>query len=557
MEFLDGAPLSAVIANHRQLPIGTLLRMIEDVLSALGAAHAEQIVHRDLKPDNIFISPKGRPKVLDFGIAKLAADQTSMKGQTKEGSLLGTPHYMSPEQALGQAVDARSDIYSIGVILYECATGQTPFQAEGLFSLLQQHVSETPSSPRLLRPDISDGLEAVIMRALEKDPAKRWQNVQELAFALQQEQHGLPEGAWAPIGVSGESSSSSNRPSQPPSGVGHLSHASPSVVSAPAATGAKTHLGSRAAVALLTIFAVAALVAVLILSQMDDATQSVAVASDLTFDAGSEPGQEEAMVLPFDAGTTVSADTEVADTDTDTEVADTDKDTEVADTSTESDAVAAAPVKEGQGPRQRQPTVEVAKVDPKKVPASPPAQTHTKTTPAAASKAAPKDAVPVRDSVGTKSASSFNMTSYFPTALARARKAFPDAVLVRIDAQGVLPSGNANLTLSDNFDVTYRFISPSRSKRPADLPLGMEHKPTCMFYVNVTAKETNNYPLTGWKCSGMAPLGRPRCSAKDVWKRAIADGAPKSNAVAELGLRGGKWWFDIKGTYSKTFQDDC
>jgi len=105
--------------------------------------------------------------------------------------------------------------------------------------------------------------------------------------------------------------------------------------------------------------------------------------------------------------------------------------------------------------------------------------------------------------------------------------------------------------------VTYRFISPARMKRPKDLPLGMDHKPYCLFYVNVSGDETENYALKGFNCKSYKRAKRPRCTTKEIWKRAIADGAPKSNAVASLGLRSNKWYFDIKDVYSKTFPDDC
>src|SRR5678815_1937666 len=116
MEYLDGAPLSDIIAKHGPLPLGGLARLAAEVLDALGAAHAKGIVHRDLKPDNIFVAPSGRPKVLDFGIAKLLPELGGTYTQT--GSLLGTPHYMAPEQALGKPVDFRTDIYAMGVIIY-------------------------------------------------------------------------------------------------------------------------------------------------------------------------------------------------------------------------------------------------------------------------------------------------------------------------------------------------------------------------------------------------------------------------------------------------------
>src|SRR5439155_2332776 len=125
MEYLDGSPLANLVDNAtrtgQRLPIGGVARLAAEVLDALGAAHAKGIIHRDLKPDNIFVTPAGRAKVLDFGIAKL---QPELGGSsTHTGSLMGTPHYMAPEQAAGRHVDIRADMYAIGVVLFECTTG--------------------------------------------------------------------------------------------------------------------------------------------------------------------------------------------------------------------------------------------------------------------------------------------------------------------------------------------------------------------------------------------------------------------------------------------------
>src|SRR5689334_3447925 len=171
MEYLDGAPLSDIIAKHGPLPLGGIARLVAEVLDALGAAHAKGIVHRDLKPDNIFVTPAGRAKVLDFGIAKL---QPELGGSaTHTGSLLGTPHYMSPEQASGRPVDARADLYAVGVILFECATLQKPFTADSLFDLLRKHVEAPPPPARTLRRDMPEGMEHVILAALAKAPEHR------------------------------------------------------------------------------------------------------------------------------------------------------------------------------------------------------------------------------------------------------------------------------------------------------------------------------------------------------------------------------------------------
>ncbi|HEY4242235.1 MAG TPA: protein kinase [Kofleriaceae bacterium] len=199
MEYLDGAPLASIIeagATRGPLPLGGIARLAAEVLDALGAAHAKGIVHRDLKPDNIFVAPSGRPKVLDFGIAKLSDTSHSA---TRTGSLLGTPHYMSPEQAAGRPVDHRADIYAMGVILFECSTGQKPFLAESLFDLLRKHVEAPPPSPRAMRPDMPPELEHVILTALAKAPEHRFGSAQAMSMALQHATAQLPQSSWQPL----------------------------------------------------------------------------------------------------------------------------------------------------------------------------------------------------------------------------------------------------------------------------------------------------------------------------------------------------------------------
>ncbi|MBI3202146.1 MAG: serine/threonine protein kinase [Myxococcales bacterium] len=186
MEYLEGAPLTRVLELHRPVPLGAMLQILLNVLDALSAAHAQGITHRDMKPDNIFVTSTGRTKVLDFGIAKLRPDIAGVSGATKTGALLGTPYYMSPEQARGQAVDHRSDIYSVGVIAYEGFTGKRPFDAENLYDLLRQHIEVPPQSLRELRPEIPPALESVVLRALEKAPGQRFQTLELLAAALRQ-----------------------------------------------------------------------------------------------------------------------------------------------------------------------------------------------------------------------------------------------------------------------------------------------------------------------------------------------------------------------------------
>ncbi len=232
MEHLEGAVLTRHFETVRPFPLGALVRLGVEVLGALGAAHALGIIHRDLKPDNIFVTKLGRAKVLDFGIAKLRPEQRGPSGATRTGALLGTPQYMSPEQALGQEVDPRADLYALGVILFEGATGRRPFDAESLFELLRLHVQEAAPAARSLRPDLPPALEQVISRALAKQREARFQTAEELASALIAVGRELPDasaelsGLYQPLSgpVAYDSRASHNSaPALAPTAVGTVS----------------------------------------------------------------------------------------------------------------------------------------------------------------------------------------------------------------------------------------------------------------------------------------------------------------------------------------------
>lgn len=155
----------------------------------------------------------------------------------------------------------------------------------------------------------------------------------------------------------------------------------------------------------------------------------------------------------------------------------------------------------------------------------------------------------------------WDVSGYLPKAFAHAKAYFPDAVLVRIDADGVYPSGKANLELDSDFDVLYRFMSPSAAARPKDLPLGVEHKPTCMLYVLVNRSELTVYTLQGWSCEDQVKIRMPRCSAKQVWAKAAAQGAPSDNAVAEISYRIFRghptWLLQVGKDHDHEILDDC
>jgi len=182
MELLDGAPLTKLITPDARLPLAGIARVLLDILAALDAAHATGIVHRDLKPDNIFVTPEGNGKVLDFGIAKLRPEHGATA--TREGLVFGTPLYMSPEQVTDSELDARSDLYSLGCVLYEATTGVSPFDVGSTFEILTAHVEHTPPAPKTKRPDMPAALDAVIVRAMAKDPAQRYPSAVEMASAL-------------------------------------------------------------------------------------------------------------------------------------------------------------------------------------------------------------------------------------------------------------------------------------------------------------------------------------------------------------------------------------
>jgi hypothetical protein len=191
MEYLEGETLAQVL-RRGPVALDDALDWTCQVAEALAAAHAGDVVHRDLKPDNLFLIAdahrlgKRQVKVLDFGIAKLERSRLEQVHKTRTGALLGTPLYMSPEQCMSQKdVDARTDIYSLGVILYELVTGKRPFDGDGVYAIISMHINDPPAPPATLRPDLPPMLEAIILRALAKAPADRQASMAELHSQLE------------------------------------------------------------------------------------------------------------------------------------------------------------------------------------------------------------------------------------------------------------------------------------------------------------------------------------------------------------------------------------
>jgi beta-lactam-binding protein with PASTA domain len=179
MEHLPGPTLKEIVSAEAPLAQERVIDLGVQVLQAAGFAHRHGVIHRDFKPHNVLVDD-GHAKVTDFGIARAGASE-----MTETGSIMGTAQYLSPEQAQGHAVTAASDLYSIGVMLYEMLAGRLPFEGDSAVSIALKHLSEQPPPISQLRPDVHPALEAVVMAALAKDPAQRWQSAQDFAQALQ------------------------------------------------------------------------------------------------------------------------------------------------------------------------------------------------------------------------------------------------------------------------------------------------------------------------------------------------------------------------------------
>ena len=589
MEFLDGCALSDLITPptpRGPLPLGGVARLLAEVLDALGAAHAKGIVHRDLKPDNIFITPGGRPKVLDFGIAKLTDAGGGVSSSTRTGSLLGTPHYMAPEQANGRPVDHRADLYALGVILFECATGRRPFAAKTLFDLLRKHVDEPPPSPRSLRPDLPIALEQVILVALAKSPDQRFGSAQAMSHALQQASASVPPEQWTPLVPTASITarpagwapplpaswgptepavhSSGQVPSSPPgqapsSPPGQAPSYSPTDPSSPPPTHPATahptqpdgpptvaapgsRLGLWFALGALALVGVGITAAVVAPGTPASSSNGAAEASVSAPSALAAGGPSVASPPATPASPPVVASPPPVD--------------------------AAAP------PADARPTVADLKAqraaDPEGTQiaeALPPTPAPLPPTPAPLPPTARADGWferhPVKPPVDL---TRLDVDRFITWSIAEARRTVPDAALTRVDVDAVAVTGKANLALGNGGSIDVRFRSAARAKLTSGLPRGTSGPtPACAFRIAASPGDSEIYETSGPCTEEVVPA--PRCSIAQVWSKALALQPDLADAVADITYTRNivnhrvVWMFSItdNGTslISEQFPDDC
>lgn len=178
MEYVDGHTVKDLLADGQPVPINEAVEIVVGVLNALEYSHKAGLVHRDIKPGNVMLTEAGKIKVMDFGIARAMTDSQATMTQTD--AVVGTAQYLSPEQAKGETVDARSDLYSTGCLLFELLTGVPPFKGDSAVSVAYQHVSKNPPLPSSITPDIPSGLDAVVMKAMAKDPNQRYSSAKQM-----------------------------------------------------------------------------------------------------------------------------------------------------------------------------------------------------------------------------------------------------------------------------------------------------------------------------------------------------------------------------------------
>ena len=529
MEYIEGATLAHLVRNTHA-PLGGVAEVVGEILSALAAAHAIGIVHRDLKPDNVLITAAGHAKVLDFGIAKLAPGLHGTNSpRTATGALLGTPAYMAPEQITGSHVDARSDVYAAGILLYECVTGRPPFAGATLYDLMHAHVEQPPPIARQLRPDLPIEIEHVITIALAKDPARRFESAGAMAVALEAAAQKLPDEAWrslaSPAAIA-RRRNFSDPPVQTP--------LAPSVVvgpTLPATTppppltppGVVQPRSQRLALAVGLLGVTGAAVALTMNALREDP----------------QPPQPQPLPSP-PIVLTLAPDAALA-----------------AAPAPDAGSAVAQPRPQ---PPKRDHATETIRIGPNVTIGG-----NTQIGGEAITQPGTRIEVHMDDPtfrgngrITTKpdyQPSDFDPLGWLATARARARDLMPDAELTELKAYNVASNGHVDLTKSAaRYGTAYTFRSAKRSVRPEDVPRGTKLDERCRVIVEARRDAVVAFVVAGGCDTVIVP--RPRCKLTDIWQRAIGAGVA-SSIVGELTMRDSRWWFVDDKAISYESADNC
>jgi hypothetical protein len=534
MELLSGEPLSALIERNGRLEAAHAVALACAMLDALAAAHERGVVHRDLKPDNVFVTRQGRVVVLDFGIAKLLPQSTvgaeRISPATRTGAVLGTPGYMAPELIQGRPTVPATDLYAVGVILYQALSGRLPFGGESLFELMHKHVSATPPPLREMRP--------VIARAMAKDPAMRFAGAHQMAEALS-------------AALSGNTNELPTAPWPAPPSRSRAVLAGAGIVVLLAAAGVLVALlapGDEAPEVVAAVIDAGADVAPAV--KADEPVQAKTGETGDAGEAGDEPGEaapERETLVAGGPGKEAPSRGAPRRRDQDPGVADE-----------------KAPAEEKEAEEKKAEEKKAAQATPEAAAKSSGAKqtiggvTIINTAELAREKTGLKTITARPESRG----GTFDPMRTLAQAEGMARKLMADAVLVAIDIDHARPDGNA--LLGEDSGATYRFRSPSHSKRPAGVPRNVEVDIPCMIHVEVVRDRIAASPVTDEECDD-ARLARPRCKIADLWRRAREQGAPKTGDwVARISYMGDGWFIDIPkaGTppsddFTASLPDDC
>ncbi|GAA1258247.1 Stk1 family PASTA domain-containing Ser/Thr kinase [Sphaerisporangium rubeum] len=237
MEFVDGRTLRDLLRQDRRLLPERAVELVDGILRALDYSHRGGIVHRDIKPANVMITLAGDVKVMDFGIARAMADSAATMTQTAQ--VIGTAQYLSPEQARGERVDARSDIYSTGCVLYELLTGHPPFTGDSPVAIAYQHVREDPIPPSQIDREIPRWADAIVLKAMAKDPAQRYQSAAEMRADIQRAMSGMPVDAAQTMAINNGYAPQATRTMNAPGPATQSTHSVPAYDYAPTQTGGR------------------------------------------------------------------------------------------------------------------------------------------------------------------------------------------------------------------------------------------------------------------------------------------------------------------------------